>query len=74
MPIIDLVSAESEPAVYDEHAIIYSKPFHDAVNIEDKVEIIPVPASMVAARFAILPAFLRVYSSPSATTAMPAES
>ena len=28
--------------VYDEHAIIYSKPFHDAVNIGDKVEIIPV--------------------------------
>lgn len=28
-------------AVYDEHAIIYNKDFHDAVNVGDKVEIIP---------------------------------
>lgn len=28
--------------VYDEHAIIYNKTFHDAVKIGDKVEIIPV--------------------------------
>lgn len=29
-------------AVYDEHAIIYDKSFHDAVSIGDKVRIIPV--------------------------------
>ena len=29
-------------AVYDEHAIIYSKEFRDGVRIGDKVEIIPV--------------------------------
>ena len=28
-------------AVYDEHAIIYNKAFHDAVRVGDKVEIIP---------------------------------
>lgn len=28
--------------VYDEHAIIYNKKFHDTVNIGDKVRIIPV--------------------------------
>ncbi|MGD9566962.1 MAG: D-TA family PLP-dependent enzyme [Sedimentibacter sp.] len=27
--------------VYDEHAIIYNKMFHDSVNIGDKIEIIP---------------------------------
>lgn len=28
-------------AVYDEHAIIYNKEFHDSINVGDKVEIIP---------------------------------
>lgn len=28
-------------AVYDEHAIIYNKDFHDKINVGDKVEIIP---------------------------------